>query len=223
MSNPEAWLLWQLADSAFPAGGFAHSAGLEAAWRLGEVRTRKQLEEFIQGSLAQSGRGSLPLLGEAYREPGRLAEIDARAEAFLANTVANRASRAQGRAFLAASERAFACDAVSRVRRQIQDGLLAGHLAPGFGMVLRLLEVSRENAMRLFLFLVLRGGITGAVRLGILGPLEAQSLQFKLSASAEEVLLRCGQLPLSALAQTAPVLDLMQAAHDRLYTRLFQT
>ena len=28
---------WQLADSAFPAGGFAHSSGLEAAWQQGEV------------------------------------------------------------------------------------------------------------------------------------------------------------------------------------------
>jgi urease accessory protein len=34
----EDWLLWQLADSAFPTGGFAHSGGLEAAWQHGEIR-----------------------------------------------------------------------------------------------------------------------------------------------------------------------------------------
>ena len=31
------WLTWQVVDSAFPTGAFAHSYGLEAAWQQGEV------------------------------------------------------------------------------------------------------------------------------------------------------------------------------------------
>jgi hypothetical protein len=29
------WLIWQLMDSAFPTGGFAHSNGFEAAFQAG--------------------------------------------------------------------------------------------------------------------------------------------------------------------------------------------
>ena len=31
------WITWQLADSAFPAGGYAHSAGVESAMQAGVI------------------------------------------------------------------------------------------------------------------------------------------------------------------------------------------
>ncbi len=54
------WLIWQLADSSYPAGGFAHSSGLEAAWQQGEV-TGDGLADYIQASLTQLGHSQLPL------------------------------------------------------------------------------------------------------------------------------------------------------------------
>jgi hypothetical protein len=56
--NDDDWLVWQLADSALPTGGFAHSGGLEAAWQHGEVRQSSQLASFIEASLEQLGHGS---------------------------------------------------------------------------------------------------------------------------------------------------------------------
>ena len=53
------WLLWQLADSAFPTGGFAHSGGLEAAWQHGEVRNRNDLSTFIEAGLSQFGHRAI--------------------------------------------------------------------------------------------------------------------------------------------------------------------
>src|SRR5260221_11759540 len=60
------WLLWQLADSAFPTGGFAHSLGLEAAWQHGEVRNRTELVSFIEAGLQQLGHAALPLVTAAF-------------------------------------------------------------------------------------------------------------------------------------------------------------
>ena len=89
------FLLWQLIDSGFPAGGFAHSAGLEAALQHGHVADGAGVEAFARHSLAQMGRGALPLVTAAYGDPGNLPEFDRLMDVFLSNPIANRASRAQ--------------------------------------------------------------------------------------------------------------------------------
>src|SRR5947199_10754942 len=91
------WLTWQIVDSAFPTGMFAHSWGLEAAWQQGEVDSPDTLRLFVDGSLQQAGYGALPFVNSAYRSPGQLEALDALADALLVNAVANRASRIQGR------------------------------------------------------------------------------------------------------------------------------
>jgi urease accessory protein len=208
------WLLWQLMDSAFPTGGFAHSAGLEAAWQHDEVRDREQLLSFIEASLHQLGHAALPLVTTAHAEPGRLAELDQLCDAFTSNHVANRASRLQGRAFLTAARKIFGVVVSESPCR---------HFAPVFGASLKYLEVSRSSAARLFFFSHLRSLLAAAVRLNIVGPMEAQILQRRLAPVAERILTECQTLTLEDLAQTSPLLDLWQGAQDRLYSRLFQS
>ena len=87
------WLTWQLVDSAFPTGGFAHSSGLEAAVQQGEVTTAAELERFVGAALWQAGYSSMPLANAAFDEPYRLCMLDALCDAFTTNHVANRASR----------------------------------------------------------------------------------------------------------------------------------
>jgi urease accessory protein len=97
------------------------------------------------------------------------------------------------------------------------------HFAPVFGVCLRQLGVDRKTTTRLFVFIHLRGVIAAAVRLNIVGPMEGQAIQHQLGARAEVVAQRGATLTLDDLAQTAPLLDLWQAGHDRLYSRLFQS
>jgi urease accessory protein len=229
-SSFDDWLLWQLADSAFPTGGFAHSAGLEAAWQHGEVRNRKELASFVDANLHQIGRAALPFVMAAHVEPERLEEFDNLCDVFTTNHVANRASRAQGKAFLSAVQRIFgerdlqvasAPDATMLKRTEARAP--SHHIAPVFGASLRRLNVPVEITSRLFFFNHLRGVMAAAVRLNIVGPMEAQGLQHQLTSTAETVLETCGSLTLDDIAQTSPLLDLWQGAQDRLYSRLFQS
>jgi len=215
------WLVWQLADSAFPTGGFAHSAGLEAAWQSGEVANLDALRRFVHDAVGQAGRGGLPLVTPAYTSPARLEALDAIADAFLTNAVANRASRVQGRALAATCARVWPSEAVEAL--EVRARRLRGHHAPLAGALGHALGLALDETQRLFLFQALRGPIAAAVRLGLAGSYDAQRLQFDCAPLLDDVIGRCGAMDECDLAQTAPVLDILQSAHDRLYSRLFQS
>jgi urease accessory protein len=207
------WRLLQLADSAFPTGGFAHSGGLEAASQSGEV----DLPRFAREAIWQAAYGALPLVRAAFEAPAGLAQLDARADAFLASHVANRASRTQGRAF------ASTCARIFPGQVSFPAGGLKLHLAPLWGVVSRALELALEDSQRLYLWITARGVLSAAVRLGLVGTLEAQTLLASLDEPLDEALAACSGLGIDSLAQTAPLLDLLQGTHDRLYSRLFQS
>ena len=214
-------LLLQLSDSAFPTGGFAHSGGLEAAWQCGEVRDEPALRAFVRDALWQAGRGVLPLASATHDDPARLPELDARCHAFLTSVVSRRASTVQGRAFLATCVRTWPGTMMRAVETAARP--LTGHYAPIAGAVLRTLDVPLGEAQQLLLYIAARGMLSAAVRLGIIGPYAAQRLQFDSHPDIEAVQARCALLRERDLAQTAPIADLLQAGHDRLYSRLFQS
>ena len=215
------WLTWQVVDSAFPTGLFAHSSGLESAWQHGEIEDLDALRVFLDASIQQAGHAALPLLNAAYRDPGRLSALDALADAFLVNVIANRASRSQGRTLVATAARVWPSQAIIELRAFAET--MCAHVAPVSGATFRAIGLPLPTAQRIVLYGAARGVLTAAVRLGIAGSYEAQRMQHACGPWLDQVADRCGTLPVEALAQTAPIVDLLQSGHDRLYSRLFQS
>jgi urease accessory protein len=215
MATP--WLIWQLIDSAFPSGSFTHSGGLEAAWQQGVVSDGESLETFLKTSLRQLQHGVMTFVRQTWIDPQRFDDIDRECDLFLNNHIANRASRAQGKALLSSAGKTFAADTIGALSQRVRVEQLPAHLPVVFGAIQRCLKIDCETTLSMFAFLALRGQISVAVRLGIVGPFEGQRIQSQLSTDHRP--LTTDHYPV----QISPVLDLLQAGHDRLYSRLFQS
>jgi len=216
-------MIWQIADTAFPVGGFAHSGGLESACHAGEVKGPGLLREFIEAAIVQAKFGTLPFVKGAHESVEPTAELDALCDAVLVNQVANRASRSLGRGMLYVAGASFGHAGLEALAQDWQDSGGPQHYGVVFGAVGRLLELPLSSTLRLALFIAVRDLMSSAVRLNVLGPLRAQRLLFELQPSIAEAS-DPNRVPSPYEAvQTAPVMDILQNAHDGLYSRLFQS
>lgn len=203
-------LILQLADSAFPSGAFAHSLGLEALRALGLLRGEAALVLRLEELAWQTAYAVLPFLADARTDA---VAADRACDRFLSSTVANRASRAQGQAFQIAAHAML----------DLRLALPCGHLPVALGAVLAATEVTPDEARRLAMFGALRSATSAAVRLSVIGPLRAQRVLLEVAPVAERALAETAELHGADARSIAPLVDLAQAAHDRLYTRLFQS
>jgi urease accessory protein len=215
-------LLLQLADSGFPAGSFAHSAGLEALRALGHLRGEAALALRLRELIGHVAHGALPFVNDAHARadaPAGLARLDRAADAFLSGHVANRASRAQGQAFLLAAEATFGAAPIAALRATLP----CGHAPIAAGAALARAGITADDARALYLFGAVRAATSAAVRLGVVGPLRAQHLMFALREEVTAAIAAARSRLADDACGVAPMLDLAQGAHDRLYARLFQS
>jgi urease accessory protein len=205
-------VLLQLSDSAFPAGAFAHSAGLEALHHLGQLKGEAAVRARLAELAWHTASGALPFLNDAFSGDAQAADVAC--ECFVSNHVARRASIAQGRAFVLAAEAMFEAPL---------GPFPHSHLPVVFGALARAQSISLDDARQCFLFSAVRSGASAAVRLGAIGPLRAQATLRALHPTLDEALARTRASTALDAAGTSPWLETAQASHDELYSRLFQS
>ncbi|KAJ0405194.1 hypothetical protein ATCC90586_008822 [Pythium insidiosum] len=242
---PSHWVVWQMLDSLYPTGGFAHSLGLEAAVQENVVKAGDHgvsLREFLSSTLHQAGNFALPIVfsaidaarGDAKDNSvvlvDKFLEINAQATALYSNHVAKKASMSQGAALLRLAISTYhrqeggAFASLVQIRKESKRRKHPGvHHAVVFGTVCGLLGLDAETCQRMYLFYTLRDVLSAATRLNLIGPMEATRIQHELAPMLEDVMERKKNRPIDDSYSSAPVLDLIQAMHDQLYTRIFNS
>ena len=211
--------LMHLADSALPAGGYAFSNGLEGAYQLGLLDACGALEEFVRSALMAAAYGEMPFIHSCYAESDdeTLAAMLHFYDALIAAPAMRRASLILGKNWLRLMAGLYPKVEFTTLRPA------PAHYTVVFGLALKATGFAQADAQRLYMFQVLRDQLSTAVRLGVVGPLEATRKQWGLYGHCEELLAEVAGRPYAQATRCAPQLDIAQSTHDDLYSRLFQS
>jgi urease accessory protein len=216
-----------LADSGLPAGGYAFSSGLEGAYHLGLLSSGTALQEFVESTLDTVAHGDIPFIHSVYA-PVELdfEQLSTMLQFYDAMTTApamRQASQTQGKNWLRLLLDLYPEVGLQQLRQWLADAGLPTHFTLLFGAILRSIGLAETPAKQLFLFQTLRDQMSAAVRLGVIGPLEAARRQHGLYGYCSSLLLEMDGIEYTRATRTAPQLDISQSLHEHLYSRLFQS
>jgi urease accessory protein len=223
-----------LADGRFPAGGHAHSGGLEAAVAAGSVQDLGTLALFLRGRLRTAGVLSAALTaiacryacdsrGAADREAG-WAVLDAETDARTPSPAQRTVSRQQGRALLRAARAAWpGAPELDGLGAPDRPGGAAPHQCLVLGAAAAAAGCGPGEAALIAAYQSVSGPASAAVRLLALDPLQVSGLLARLTAeiNAAAVLGDAGRSLEDLPYTSAPALDLLAEAHARNEMTLF--
>ena len=204
-----------LSDSRFPAGGHAHSGGVEPAVTAGTVTDLASLEAFLRGRMRTAGLVAAGIAaaacarsaGERHSRAGKpgpgnwdqrlvphdgfdfWGELDAEADARTPSPAQRAASRRQGRALLRAARVAWPDDRGLGGLSDFAAGSGAGgaHHAVVLGAAAAAAGCDAAEAARIAAYQSVAGPASGAVRLLALDPMQASAVLARLAGDVGRI------------------------------------
>jgi urease accessory protein len=202
--------LLTLADSRLPAGGHAHSGGVEEAIALGLVTDEDSLETFLARRLTTAGRVAASLAAAAFS--GDPAGLDREADARTPSPALRAASRAQGRGLVRVGRLAWPSAAWAGLPPAPHHPLALGVAARAAGLT------ARDGALAAA-YLSVSGPATAAQRLLGMDPMRVAAATARLAPAIDAEADRAATDPLATA--TDPLLDLLAERHATRRERYF--
>ncbi|MEW2623352.1 urease accessory UreF family protein [Streptomyces sp. NPDC048106] len=214
-----------LADGRFPAGGHAHSGGMEAAVASGAVHDTASLEAFCRGRLHTAALTAAGLAAAAATGCDALALDDA-ADTRTPAPALRRVARRLGRQMMRAARATWPCPDLDHLAHHRPQG---AHQPVVLGVAARAAGLTPLDAATAALYEGIGGPATAAVRLLSLDPLDATAVLARLAddcdtlaAAAVAAAARVTAEGVTVLAAaSAPLLDITGEQHAAWTVRLF--
>jgi urease accessory protein len=221
MSRKAVLLL--LADGRLPAGGYAHSGGLESTVRTQDLTNAADVDRFLVGRAATVGAMAAAFAAAACRaarssDSSRLRELDAELDARMPAPATRAVSRALGRQLLRA---------LAHIRPHPALQLFDGHphQALAYGVAATAFGLEPGDAAQIALHESVAGPAAAAVKVLRVDPFAVHAALARLADFLDELAGAAARYADAAPAQLpapgAPLLDIAAEYHRRQQVRLF--
>jgi urease accessory protein len=221
--------LLHFADTAFPAGGYAHSFGLERYCQSGIVTDAAGVERFllaqIEGSAGPTDATAAVAAGAAIaaRDLGACRRLDDTLDAMKPVREFREGSRQMGRQTLRIAASLTGHDLLGAYLVDVNGGSAPGHHAIAFGMAAGVLGWDGETAATGFLYSAASLLVGAALRLLPMGQTEGQRILWRLHPVITRVAREAAGRDADAMWSFTPGLDIQGLLHVRMDTRLFRS
>ena len=230
MNRQESYLpdirLFQVTDSAFPSGSFAFSYGLESMTKLGHIRDVTDFKKYMLNVLTQISRSEMPFVNSGYNDAlgfrQFLAPVMEMLDAFITIPCLHKASIMQGKVLLQVMRVVYPEYDFDDVMSWLQHNELPTHYAPLFGIVCRTIGLAHMETLSAYAYISLRDQISAAIKLGMFGPHKAQAILGEVLGKVSAKINLVKDLEYYEAYRIALALEIAQANHTGLYSRLFQ-
>lgn len=223
----ELLALMQLSDSFFPTGSFTFSHGLETLVQTGKIQSQPEILYFLQILLRKKvGVSDVVALIHSYRgcKNGNLEAVRvADRMLFVQTAIAkNRETQRQsGRALLMVASSTWQDERLKILNQEAISRKIHCLHPVIFGAVTSVVGLKERNAVLTFLHGLVTNILGAAIRLGILGHIQAQQILLQLVPDIEAVWSTAVSMNLEQMWSCTPFIDIAQMQHPKLAQKLF--
>jgi urease accessory protein len=212
-----------LADSRFPTGAHAHSAGIEASHARGDVGTVTDLEVFIDGRLLTTAPVDAAFAAAACAGVAAITDLDQELVIRTPSPRLRTISRTLGRQLLRPAERAWPGSRYTALRALHPDGPMQ---PVALGVVADAAGLTPIDAALCSLHHLVGAVTTAAIRLLGLDPFEVHAVAARLAPRLEDLAATAANHaatcePAELPATTSVLADILAEHHATWEVRLF--
>jgi urease accessory protein len=221
MSRSAALLL--LADSRFPTGAHAHSAGVEASHARGDIGSVADLHSFLEGRLLTTAPVDAAFAAAACAGEWPFPQLDRELQARTPSPRLRTVSRTLGRQLLRPAEQAWPSAQYTELRSLHADGPMQ---PIALGVVAGAAQLTARDAALCSLHHLVGAVTTAAVRLMGLDPFQVHALAASLAPRLDDLAEVAADLaascsPAELPATTSLLGDILAEHHATWEVRLF--